>query len=206
MPTKKRESKLSRLIQKNCNQIHFTRIESSTINGIPDLNGCINGNGFWMELKSDKVKYPKLSKWQISWINKHISYGGVVLICNHSLLERKLQTVQTGVRVYGSSFTETSFLVLGTRTLAVLPGCHQGALRQRSSRSRSLVKQSRFSDNGKGRHWQPDGAGSGTGLLNRSSFSGAFLDSRFSFEELQLGCIRPGQHHPVICGSRPRTR
>ena len=46
MPTKKRESKLSRLIQKNCNQIHFTRIESSTINGIPDLNGCINGNGF----------------------------------------------------------------------------------------------------------------------------------------------------------------
>ena len=39
MPTKKRESKLSRLIQKSCNQIHFTRIESSTINGIPDLNG-----------------------------------------------------------------------------------------------------------------------------------------------------------------------
>jgi len=52
MAIKKRESKLSRLIQKNCNQIHFTRIESSTINGIPDLNGCINGNGFWMELKN----------------------------------------------------------------------------------------------------------------------------------------------------------
>jgi hypothetical protein len=88
MATKKRESKLSRLIQNKCNQIHFTRIESSTMNGIPDLNGCIDGDGFWMELKSDKVKYPKLSKWQISWINKHISFGGIVLICNHSLLER----------------------------------------------------------------------------------------------------------------------
>ena len=65
MATKKRESKLSKLIKTNCNQIHFTRIESKTINGIPDLNGCMNGKGFWMELKSDKVKYPKLSKWQI---------------------------------------------------------------------------------------------------------------------------------------------
>ena len=88
MATKKRESKLSRLIQKNCNQIHFTRIESKTINGIPDFNGCMNGTGFWMELKSDKVKYPKLSKWQISWINKHLHFGGIVLICNHSILER----------------------------------------------------------------------------------------------------------------------
>ena len=88
MAVKKRESRLSQLIQKNCKNIHFTRIESKTINGIPDFNCCMKGVGFWMELKSDKVKYPKLSKWQTSWINKHISFGGIVLICNHSLLER----------------------------------------------------------------------------------------------------------------------
>ena len=82
MPTKKRESKLSRLIQKNCNQIHFTRIESSTINGIPDLNGCINGNGLWMELKSDKVKYPKPDYVEAVKGDIKFSYG-----CNNLLKE-----------------------------------------------------------------------------------------------------------------------
>ncbi len=91
MAVKKRESRLSQLIQKNCKNIHFTRIESKTINGIPDLNCCAEGVEFWMELKSDKVKYPKLSKWQISWINKRIKNGGVVIICNQTLLDRRLE-------------------------------------------------------------------------------------------------------------------
>ena len=146
MATKKRESKLSKLIKTNCNQIHFTRIESKTINGIPDLNGCMNGKGFWMELKSDKVKYPKLSKWQISWINKHISYGGVVLICNHSLLERVYKLYRPV-----SAFTDPRLL---KPRFSFSEPVHwpsfQDALRElaaaRSSRSRSLVKQSRFSD------------------------------------------------------------
>ena len=56
MAVKKRESRLSQLIQKKCKNIHFTRIESKTINGIPDLNCCAEGVEFWMELKSDKVK------------------------------------------------------------------------------------------------------------------------------------------------------
>ena len=147
MAIKKRESKLSRLIQKNCNQIHFTRIESSTINGIPDLNGCINGNGFWMELKSDKVKYPKLSKWQISWINKHISFGGVVLICNHSLLENVY-------KLYRPVSVFTDARLLKPRFSFSAPvhwPAFQDAIRelaaQRSSRCRSLVQESRFSDN-----------------------------------------------------------
>ena len=146
MPTKKRESKLSRLIQKNCNQIHFTRIESSTINGIPDLNGCINGYGFWMELKSDKVKYPKLSKWQISWINKHISFGGVVLICNHSLLESAYKLYRPV-----SAFTDPrSLKPRFSFSEPVHWPSFQDAIREltgeRSSRSRTLVGQSRFSD------------------------------------------------------------
>ena len=91
MATKKRESKLSRLIQKNCNQIHFTRIESNTINGIPDLNGCWAGYDFWLELKSDSASYPKLSKWQISWINKRVAHGGVVIICKETLSESSLK-------------------------------------------------------------------------------------------------------------------
>ena len=44
-----------------------------------------------MELKSDRVGYPKLSKWQISWINKRIKHGGIVIICNETLLEKSLK-------------------------------------------------------------------------------------------------------------------
>ena len=88
---KKRESVLWQKIKKSCPKIHFTRIESKTINGIPDLNGCMASKEFWMELKSDYVGYPKLSKWQISWINKRLAAGGAVLICNETLKERSLK-------------------------------------------------------------------------------------------------------------------
>ena len=88
---KKRESMLWQRIKKNCRKAHLIRVESNTINGIPDINGCWSGKEFWMELKSDKVGYPKLSKWQIAWINKRIKHRGIVIICNETLSERALQ-------------------------------------------------------------------------------------------------------------------
>ena len=78
-------------IKKNCHKAHLIRVESNTINGIPDINGCFASKEFWMELKSDKVGYPKLSKWQIAWINKRIKHRGIVIICNETLSERALQ-------------------------------------------------------------------------------------------------------------------
>ena len=88
---KKRESKLWQRIKKHITKPHLIRVESNTINGIPDINGCWSGKEFWLELKSDKVGYPKLSKWQISWINKRIKHGGIVIICDETLSERKLK-------------------------------------------------------------------------------------------------------------------
>ena len=88
---KKRESKLWQRIKKHITKPHLIRVESNTINGIPDINGCWSGKEFWMELKSDRVGYPKLSKWQISWINKRIKHGGIVIICNETLLKRSLE-------------------------------------------------------------------------------------------------------------------
>jgi hypothetical protein len=49
---------------------HFTRIESSTLNGIPDVNACHSGAEYWLELKSNDLKNCGLSKWQINWQNK----------------------------------------------------------------------------------------------------------------------------------------
>jgi hypothetical protein len=39
MAVRKRESKLFDRIKKNIKNVHFTRIESSTVNGIPDVHG-----------------------------------------------------------------------------------------------------------------------------------------------------------------------
>jgi hypothetical protein len=80
---KKRESKLWQRIKKHITKPHLIRVESNTINGIPDINGCWKSKEFWLELKSDRVGYPKLSKWQVSWINKRIKHGGI--------LERRLK-------------------------------------------------------------------------------------------------------------------
>ena len=88
---KKRESKLWQRIKKHITKPHLIRVESNTINGIPDINGCWKSKEFWLELKSDRVGYPKLSKWQISWINKRIKHGGIVIMCNEALLEKSLK-------------------------------------------------------------------------------------------------------------------
>jgi hypothetical protein len=88
---KKRESMLWQRIKKHITKPHLIRVESNTINGIPDINGCWSSKEFWIELKSDMVGYPKLSKWQIAWINKRIKHGGIVFICNETLSERSLK-------------------------------------------------------------------------------------------------------------------
>jgi hypothetical protein len=60
MAVRKRESKLFDRIKKNIKNVHFTRIESSTVNGIPDVHGTGSGNSFWLELKSNIDKYQAL--------------------------------------------------------------------------------------------------------------------------------------------------
>ena len=91
MAEQKSETKLWHSLKKHLKNIHFTRIESKTINGIPDLFGIHKGVSFWCELKSDYVSYPKLSKWQVSWINTYVMRGGVMIICNRALLQRALK-------------------------------------------------------------------------------------------------------------------
>jgi len=91
MADQKRETKLWKHLKESLKDIRFTRIESRTINGIPDLYGVYKGKSFWLELKADYVSYPKLSKWQLSWINLHVKEGVPVLICNIALSQRALK-------------------------------------------------------------------------------------------------------------------
>jgi hypothetical protein len=44
MALKKRESLLFQRLKQHTKNIHFTRIESSTVQGIPDVHGCGNAS------------------------------------------------------------------------------------------------------------------------------------------------------------------
>jgi len=88
---KKRESKLWQRI-KNLNlKGQIFRIESNTINGIPDCYWLINGKSFWIELKSNDIKNCGLSKFQINWHIDHIKNGGNAFILQETLLQSKLK-------------------------------------------------------------------------------------------------------------------
>ena len=87
----KQESLLWQKTKKAFTNCFLTRIESSTINGIPDVHGAHKNGIFWLELKSDDVSFPKLNKWQIVWINNYVKAGGVVFILKETLLDSSLK-------------------------------------------------------------------------------------------------------------------
>ena len=89
--SKTKESNLYTLIKKTIKNAHFTRIESNTLNGIPDLHCAYKGQVFWIELKANDIKNCNLSKYQINWILKYQRQGGVVYILNKSIKQRVLK-------------------------------------------------------------------------------------------------------------------
>ena len=100
------ESNLWKKVKKGLTESFLTRIESSTINGIPDVHAVHQKGIYWLELKSDELSYPKLNKWQIVWINKYIKAGGNVFILKETLSERCLKLYKP---VFG--FTDPRSLV-----------------------------------------------------------------------------------------------
>lgn len=74
------------LFQKQNDYAHFMRIESSTINGIPDVYCAYEGYNFWLELKANQAKNSGLSKYQTVWHLKHKRAGGICFIMNWPLL------------------------------------------------------------------------------------------------------------------------
>ena len=86
------------------------RIESNTINGIPDVYWLINNKSIWIELKSNDVKNCGLTKFQINWHLTHYKNGGQSFILREDLSQRTSQNLQlfvvreprTLVRAYSS--------------------------------------------------------------------------------------------------------
>jgi len=89
--SKTKESNLYNLIKTTIRNAHLTRIESNTINGIPDLHCAYYGYTFWLELKANNIKNCNLSKYQINWITKQQQHGGIVFILNKALSQSCLK-------------------------------------------------------------------------------------------------------------------
>ena len=113
--SKTNEYKLFQLIKNNLKNTHFTRIESHTELGIPDVNACHNGQEVWLELKANSRKDLGLSKYQIVWMKKRIKHGGNVWIMNRPLLDKTLRIYSPSTIDPGSltSVHEQPTLVLG---------------------------------------------------------------------------------------------
>ena len=111
----KRESKLWKRI-KNLNlNAHIFRVESNTINGIPDVHCIIKGKPFWLELKSNDLKNYGISKWQINWHSIHNAFGGNAYILLKALKHKGLKLLRVdesgAVRHVARSSDDASGLV-----------------------------------------------------------------------------------------------
>ena len=70
------------------------RIESNTINGIPDVYWLINNKSIWIELKSNRVNNFGLSKYQINWHLTHFKNGGTSFILREDLSQSAPENLQ----------------------------------------------------------------------------------------------------------------
>tara|TARA_R110002020_G_scaffold71042_1_gene183940 strand:+ start:2167 stop:2559 length:393 start_codon:yes stop_codon:yes gene_type:complete len=109
------------LIQKTKKRWHLMRIESSTINGIPDVNACIEDCEFWLELKANEAKNCGLSKYQINWHLKRQRAGGKCFILNQRASLRVLELLQ--IREPGIPFPVSRFIDNPSGLLKALVAC-----------------------------------------------------------------------------------
>lgn len=58
----------------------FTRIETTTENGVPDMNVCSSGFDAWIEMKFIHRKVPVLRKEQYAWGLRRAQCGGLVIV------------------------------------------------------------------------------------------------------------------------------
>jgi len=87
-------------IQKKESTWNCMRVESTTINGIPDVHACIKGKSFWLELKANDDKKLGLSKYQILWQLDYLKVGGNVVNLVLAPSQRTLKLVRLVPSLY----------------------------------------------------------------------------------------------------------
>jgi len=95
------EAKLWQQLKKGLKNSHLVRIESRIGLGVPDVNGCTNGQTYWLELKVSKGKHIPLSKYQKAWIYERSKVGGKVFVLVTTLKECSLKVYDSAVVLRG---------------------------------------------------------------------------------------------------------
>ena len=98
------EAKLWQQIKKGLKNSHLVRIESRIGLGVPDVNGCTNGQTYWLELKVSKGKHIPLSKYQKAWIYERSKVGGKVFVLVTTLKGSALKVYDCSVVLRGPGF------------------------------------------------------------------------------------------------------
>ena len=80
--------------------LFMMRIETTTINGVPDVFCCIKGKSFFVELKANDDKKLNLSKYQILWQIDYLKAGGNVFNLVLALSQRELKLVKIVPSLY----------------------------------------------------------------------------------------------------------
>ena len=103
------EKNLWKQLKNNTKSVIWTRIESSTGLGIPDLFGYYK-RGFWVELKvivNNKINF---SAHQIAWINRHYSEGCPVFVLAKDPLSKTLKLFSGSIVRDPSSIDQKPYL------------------------------------------------------------------------------------------------
>ena len=90
----KRESKLWKRIKNLQLKAQIFRIESNTINGIPDVYILYKGRSIWLELKANDLKNYGISKWQINWHIEYQKHGGNSFFLASGVKQRGLKLLR----------------------------------------------------------------------------------------------------------------
>ena len=80
--------------------LFMMRLETTTINGVPDVFCCIKGKSFFVELKANDDKKLNLSKYQILWQIDYLKAGGNVFNLVLALSQRELKLVKIVPSLY----------------------------------------------------------------------------------------------------------
>ena len=117
--TTKQETRFWKNLKQKTPKIHWTRIESFSSPGIPDLHGVFRGKdgypiSIFVELKCTKLKKVALTPRQISWNYSYNEAGGLNFILVETLPNRVLYIYSGGMA------RELSITGIGTEPLAIL--------------------------------------------------------------------------------------
>ena len=76
----KADGGLRPLFFSNLPHVDWTPIESPITGGVPDANGCFNGDEFWIEMKATHTAQIRFRPLQPAWLNRRARMGGNVWI------------------------------------------------------------------------------------------------------------------------------